>query len=131
MGFVKGRVLDIGCGAGRHSIYLQNKGFDVVGIDISSLAIKVCRLRGLKKAEIMPIEELNFKPQFFDTVVMMGNNFGLFGSYGKAPKILRKLHEITSKEALIIAETRDPYKTNNPAHLEYHEWNKKRGRMGG
>ena len=51
----------------------------------------------------MPIEELNFKPQFFDTVIMMENNFGLFGSYGKA---LRKLHEITSKEASIIAETR-------------------------
>ncbi|MCD6465606.1 class I SAM-dependent methyltransferase [Candidatus Bathyarchaeota archaeon] len=128
---IRGRVLDIGCGAGRHSIYLQNKGFNVVGIDISPLAIKVCRLRGLKKAKIMPIEELNFKPRSFDTVIMMGNNFGLFGSFKKAQKILRKLHEITSKEALIIAETRDPYKTNNPAHLEYHEWNKKRGRMGG
>ncbi|HDO42228.1 MAG TPA: methyltransferase domain-containing protein [Candidatus Bathyarchaeota archaeon] len=53
MKFIRGRVLDIGCGAGRHSIYLQNKGFNVIGIDISPLAIKVCRLRGLKKAEII------------------------------------------------------------------------------
>jgi 2-polyprenyl-3-methyl-5-hydroxy-6-metoxy-1,4-benzoquinol methylase len=52
--FVKGRVLDIGCGAGRHSLYLQEKGFDVFGIDNSPLAVKVCKLRGLRKAEVMP-----------------------------------------------------------------------------
>mgnify|MGYP000055852957 CR=1 FL=1 len=46
MDLVKGRVLDIGCGAGRHSLHLQKRGFDVVGIDISPLAIKVCKLRG-------------------------------------------------------------------------------------
>jgi cyclopropane fatty-acyl-phospholipid synthase-like methyltransferase len=35
MGYVKGRtVLDIGCGPGRHALYLQNeRGFDVLGID--------------------------------------------------------------------------------------------------
>jgi 2-polyprenyl-3-methyl-5-hydroxy-6-metoxy-1,4-benzoquinol methylase len=42
MQFVKGRVLDVGCGEGRHSLYLQEKWFDVLGIDISPLAIKVC-----------------------------------------------------------------------------------------
>lgn len=50
LGFVKGRVLDVGCGAGRHSLYLQEKGFDVLGIDISPLAIEVCKRRGLKKS---------------------------------------------------------------------------------
>jgi len=49
MEFVEGRVLDAGCGAGRHSLYLQKKGFDVFGIDSSLLAIKVCRLKGSKK----------------------------------------------------------------------------------
>ncbi|MCK4435572.1 hypothetical protein KAU87_02055, partial [Candidatus Bathyarchaeota archaeon] len=37
----------------------------------------------------------------------------------------------TSENALIIAVTRDPYKTDNSAHLEYHKLNKERGRMGG
>src|SRR5690349_24543108 len=79
---VRGRVLDIGCGAGRHSLYLQGKGFDVTGIDNSPLAIKICRLRELKKAKVMGIEEVgNFKSDSFDTVIMMGNNFGLFGSF--------------------------------------------------
>jgi len=131
MEFVKGRILDIGCGAGRHSLYLQNKGFDVQGIDSSPLAIKVCKLRGLKNARVMPIEELDFKPNSFDTVIMMGNNFGLFGGFKKAKRILKKMHKITSRNGLIIASTRDTFKTDNPDHLAYHKLNRQRGRMPG
>jgi SAM-dependent methyltransferase len=131
MEFVKGRVLDIGCGAGRHSLYLQKIGFDVLGIDSSPLAIKVCKLRGLKQAKVMSIEELNFKPKSFDTIIMMGSNFGLFGSFTKARSLLKKFHIMTSKNGLIIASTRDTYKTDIADHLEYHKLNKKRGRMAG
>ncbi len=129
--FVKGRVLDIGCGAGRHSLYLQENGFDVLGIDNSPLAIRVCKLRGLKKAEVMAIEDVNFKPDSFDTIIMMGNNFGLFGSFKRARRLVKKFHKMTSRNGLIIASTRDAYKTDNPDHLEYHRLNKERGRMGG
>ena len=131
MDFVEGRVLDVGCGAGRHALYLQKRGFDVLGIDISPLVIKVCRLRGLRKAEVMSIEEVDFKPETFDTIIMMGNNFGLFGSFNKARRLLKKFYRMTSQNALIVADTRNPYKTDNPFHLEYHKFNKKRGRMGG
>jgi len=131
MEFVKGRVLDIGCVAGRHSLYLQEKGFDVLGIDVSPLAIKVCTLRGLKKAKVLSIEEMDFKPSSFESVIMMGNNFSLFGSFRKARRLLKKFHRVTSRNALIIAETRDPYKTDGPAYLEYYELNKRRNRMSG
>jgi hypothetical protein len=79
----------------------------------------------------MPIEELNFKPNSFDTVIMLGGNFGLFGSFKKAKRLLKKLHKLTSKSGLIVASTRDTYKTDNPDHLAYHKFNKKRGRMAG
>jgi hypothetical protein len=79
----------------------------------------------------MSIEEVDFKPNSFDTIIMMGNNFALFGSFQKAQRLLKRFHKITSKNALIIAETRDPYKTDKPAHLEYHDFNRKRGRMPG
>ncbi len=131
MELVKGRVLDIGCGAGRHSLYLQKRGFDVLGIDNSPLAIKVCKLRGLKRAKVIPIEDVDFEPNSFDTVIMMGNNFGLFGDFEKARRLLRRFRRMTSEDALIIADTRDPYDTENPAHLEYHRLNKEKGRMGG
>jgi len=131
MQFVKGRVLDIGCGAGRHSLYLQGKGFYVLGIDVSPLAIKVCKLRGLRRSKLMPIEDIDFKLNSFDTILMSGNNFGLFGNLKKAKRLLKMFHRMTSKDALIIASSRDPYKTDNPAHLQYHKMNKKRGRMSG
>ncbi len=130
--YVKGRVLDVGCGAGRHAIYLQKKGHDVVGIDNSLLAIKVCKLRGLKKARVMSITEVNkFKQNSFDTIIMMGNNFGLFGNFKRAKKLLKKFHKITSNNALIIAESRDPYKTKRLEHLEYQRFCRKNGRTGG
>ena len=131
MEFVKGRILDIGCGAGRCSLYLQKKGFDVTGIDNSPLAIRVCKLRGLKKAKLVAVEDANFEPNSFDTIIMMGNNFGLLGGFEKAQRLLKRFYRFTSKNALIIADTRDPYKTDNPAYLEYHRLNKKKGRMGG
>ncbi|MFX1562394.1 MAG: class I SAM-dependent methyltransferase [Promethearchaeota archaeon] len=131
MEFVKGRVLDIGCGAGRHSLYLQKKGFDVLGIDCSPLAIKVCKLRGVKRAKVMSIEEVILTSSSFDTILMLGNNFSVFNNFEKAKKLLKKLQLITSRNALIIAETRDPYKTNDPVYLEYYKLNKRKGRMSG
>ena len=132
MKYVRGKVLDIGCGAGRHSLYLQGKGFDVTGVDNSPLAIKVSRLRGLKKSKVMSIEKIGeFRPNSFQSVIMMGNNFGLFGSHNRARILLKKLFRITAADAVIIAATRDPYLTKDPAHLAYHKLNKARGRMPG
>ena len=100
---VKGRILDIGCGAGRHSLYLQRKGFDVLGIDTSPLALKVCRTRGLKKTKLMSITQIDSKLGKFNTVLMLGNNFGLFGSPNRARWLLRRFHKITHKDGRIIA----------------------------
>jgi SAM-dependent methyltransferase len=129
---VKGKVLDVGAGAGRHSLYLQKKGFDVLAIDNSPGAIKVCKLRKVKKAKLLGIEDVDkLKPQIFDTVIMLGNNLSLLASYKKGKAILKKLYKITSKDAQIIGEVRDPYDTTNQIHLNYHNRNRKRGRMAG
>jgi len=129
--FARGRVLDIGCGAGRHALYLQKKGFDVLGIDASPLAIKVCKLRGLKKAKVLTIDNITPKLGSFDTLVMMGNNFGLFGNPVKAKRLLKRFHKMTSDNARIIGECLDPYSTDDPHHLAYHKHNRRRGRMAG
>lgn len=126
-----GRVLDIGCGAGRHALYLQEKGCRVVGIDESPLAIHVCRLRGLADARELSVTEISSRLGRFDTVLMLGNNFGLFGTVKRARWLLRRLHGMTSPEARVIAETVDPYAGANPIHLAYHERNRRRGRPGG
>lgn len=129
--YARGRILDIGCGAGRCLLHLQKKGHDVTGIDISPLAVKVCKRRGLKNVYVRSITEIGPDLGTFDTVIMFGNNFGLFGSFKRARWLLRKLHRMTSEDARLIAETMDPYNTTVPEHFEYHKFNRRRGRMSG
>jgi SAM-dependent methyltransferase len=127
----KGKVLDIGCGAGRVGLHLQSRGLDVTGIDVSPLAIKVCKLRGLRKTHVLSITQAMGRLGTFDTIVMYGNNFGLLGGFGRARWLLRRFRRMTSSEALIIAESHDPYATTAPHHLAYHRLNRRLGRMGG
>lgn len=127
----RGRVLDIGCGAGRFLLHLQQKGFDATGIDNSRGAVKVCKLRGVKNVRLRSIDEITkFKPRSFDTIIMMGNNFGLFGGFKKARRLLKQMHVITSAQGQIIAEAVDPYPTNE-VHLAYQKRNRALGRMSG
>ena len=129
--YVRGRVLDVGCGAGRAALHLQDRGHEVVGIDVAPLAVEVCRRRGVKDARVLSIAQVSRKLGVFDTVLMYGNNFGLFGSFRRARWLLRRFHGITSTDARIVAESRDPYQTDAPEHLAYHKRNRRRGRMGG
>ena len=129
--FARGRVLDVGCGAGRHSLYLQKKGHDVLGIDTSPLAAKVARLRGVKRVRVMPVTKVSSRLGTFDTIVMLGNNFGLFESRKRAKWLLGRFRSITSEDARIIVETVDPYRTDERHHLNYHKFNRRRGRMSG
>ena len=129
--FARGRVLDVGCGAGRFALYLQERGHEVMGIDVSPLAVEVCRLRGVKDARVMSITEVSPRLGTFDTVLMYGNNFGLFGSPERAKRLLRRFGRMTSGRARIIAESNSLRKTSQRCHLEYHEFNRRRGRLPG
>ena len=131
MYYVEGKVLDIGCGAGRHSLYLQSRDFDVFAIDNSPLAIEICKLRGVKKAELKSLHDIDENYGKFDTILMLGNNFALLGNPKNATKMLKIYYKITSENGVIIAECANPYTTTNKDHLEYHEMNRKRGRLGG
>jgi len=131
MRFAMGNVLDIGCGPGRHSLYLQKKGLHVLGIDNSPLAVEICRLRGLKRVKVMSITQVTRRLGTFDTILMMGNNFGLFGSPERARRLLRRFKGMTSSDARMIAQSHDIYNTTRKEHFEYHKMNRKRGRMAG
>jgi SAM-dependent methyltransferase len=131
MRFVRGRVLDVGVGAGRVALHLQERGHEVVGIDNSPLAVEVARRRGVKDARLLPFVQIGPDLGVFDTVVMMCNNFGLFGSAAGAKRMLRRLSRLTSDGARIVAGSRDPYGTDNPDHLRFQEQNRQRGRMAG
>jgi ubiquinone/menaquinone biosynthesis C-methylase UbiE len=130
--YAKGEVLDIGAGAGRVALYLQKIGFRVTAIDNSPLTIKVCQKRGVKKAIVLPIERIStFKRDTFDTIIMYGNNFGLFNSFQRAKLLLKTMVRITKPNAVIIAESNDPYQTKETVHRHYHKLNMSRGNLCG
>jgi SAM-dependent methyltransferase len=129
--WVRGRVLDVGVGAGRVALELQARGHDVVGIDVSPLAVEVSRRRGVRESRLIPFEAVDEELGPIDTVVMFGNNFGLFGSAARARRLLRRLHGLTTDRGRVVATSNDPYATDDPEHLEYQRRNRARGRMSG
>lgn len=131
MRFVRGRVLDVGCGAGRVCLHLQERGLDAVGIDISPGAVQVSRRRGVRDARELSIDDVDESLGVFDTIVMFGNNFGLFADAEKADRLLRRFHRLTGPRGRILAESRDVYATDDPDHLAYQARNRERGRMSG
>lgn len=133
MEHARGRVLDVGCGAGRIGLYLQEQGHEVVGIDVSERAVEICRERGLQGARVLDIAEVNTDTLDgnFDTVLMCGNNFGLVGTQENAPDVLGRLACVTADDATLIAQSRDPLATDKAAHRSYHDLNRERGRLPG
>ncbi len=110
----KGKILDVGCGAGSHSLYLQEKGFEVTSIDISYNAIKACELRGLKKAKVKNILELENDPseseqakQTFDTILLLMNGTGIFGTLSETSKYLEKLKSLLNPNGQILIDSSD------------------------
>ena len=126
--WVRGRVLDVGVGAGRVALELQERSREVVAIDVSQGAVQVARRRGVRDVRLLALEDVDESLGQFDTLVMFGNNFGLFGSRAKARRLLRRLRPFVRR---IVATSNDPSKTDDPVHLAYHERNRKRGRMPG
>lgn len=69
----KSLVLDAGCGPGTYGLILAEQGYDVIGIDISELAVKKANERALKKnlhfqAEKGDLEHLGFNDNTFDLI---------------------------------------------------------------
>ncbi len=128
----RGRVLDIGAGAGRASLALHDRGQDVVALDISPGATAVCRDRGVPATFTGSVYELAASgPAPFDTFLMLGNNLGLLGGPAEAPLVLEVLGAMAAPGARIVGETADPYTTTRPLHLDYHEQNRRSGRLPG
>jgi SAM-dependent methyltransferase len=131
MRFVRGRVLDVGCGAGRVCLHLQERGLDVVGIDSSPGAIECCLARGVRDARVLALDAVDGTLGAFDTVVFLGQNLGMLGSRARARRLLRRLVTLTTERGRIVGETFDPHALDDAVHRGYRERNRRRGRMPG
>jgi SAM-dependent methyltransferase len=101
----KGKVLDVGCGAGSHALYLQEKGFEVEAIDISESAIKACQLRGVKNARVEDV--LNIKDEKFDTILLLMNGTGIFKTLKECTQYLQKLKSLLNEDGQILIDSSD------------------------
>ena len=101
----KGKTLDVGCGSGSHSLYLQEKGFDVMAIDTSKGAIEVCELRGLKNA--LNIDLLELENESFDTILLLMNGTGIFQNLENTSKYLQHLKSLLYPNGQILIDSSD------------------------
>lgn len=102
----QGKVLDIGSGAGSHSLYLQNKrNLDVLALDISPKSIEVCQLRGIQKAVAQNM--LEFSGETFDTILLLMNGTGIFQSLNVIDIYLQKLYSLLNKNGQILIDSTD------------------------
>ncbi len=101
-----GKVLDIGSGAGSHSIYLQNdRGLEVTALDISPKSIEVCKLRGVKNA--VAENMLHFSDETFDTILLLMNGTGIFQSLNVIDIYLQKLNSLLNPKGQILIDSTD------------------------
>src|SRR5690606_17573728 len=107
----KGKALDVGCGAGSHSLYLQNeRNLDVTSIDISANAIEACKLRGLKKAfvqDVMKIDAESLQHDKYDTILLLMNGAGMCGKLKYISKFLLQLKSLLNEGGQILVDSSD------------------------
>ncbi len=101
----KGKILDVGCGAGAHSLYLQEKGFDVKAIDISPNSVEACQLRGIENVEVRNI--LDITEEKFDTILLLMNGTGIFGRLINTTKYLTHLKSLLNPGGQILIDSSD------------------------
>ena len=101
-----GKILDVGSGAGSHSLYLQNeRKLEVTALDISPKSIEVCKARGVKNAICEDL--LRFSEKNFDTVLLLMNGTGIFQSLEHIDQYLQKLKSLVAENGQILLDSTD------------------------
>ncbi|MEZ4859122.1 MAG: methyltransferase domain-containing protein [Flavobacteriaceae bacterium] len=101
----KGSVLDVGCGAGSHSLWLQEKGIDVTAIDTSKGAVEVSKLRGVKI--VKQVSLLEYTEGKFDTILLLMNGTGIFETIEKVSENLTHLKSLLNANGQILIDSSD------------------------
>jgi len=102
----EGRILDVGAGSGCHCLELQNMGKDVTALDISPLAVKAMKERGVRNV----VEQDLFNKSFtgtFDTLLMLMNGSGIVGELSNMPMFFKRAEQLLSPDGCILMDSCD------------------------
>jgi SAM-dependent methyltransferase len=113
-----GRVLDIGAGAGSHSLAIQSKGLDVTSIDVSKKAVEVMRRRGCRDARVGDV--FDSYDSSFDTVLVI-LNIGIVQNLDGLARFLGHLHTLLAEGGALITDSIDPRDSEDENYRKYAE----------
>ena len=102
-----GRILDVGAGAGCHSIALQEQGADVTAIDVSPLSVETMRRRGIEKVELADFFTSQLPSEKYDTLLLLMNGLGILGKIDKLPAFFHRLDEILAPGGCVLTDNSD------------------------
>jgi SAM-dependent methyltransferase len=125
----RGQVLDIGAGAGIHSLALQDRGIKVTALEIDPELVKILSARGVK--DIRPADIFEFEEGAFDTLLMLGHGIGICGDLQRLDRFLQHAKKLLKPGGQIILDTTDVSKSADPQNLAYQEANRQAGRYIG
>lgn len=98
-----GKVLDVGAGAGSHSLYLQEKGFEVTALDLSPQACNIMKNRGVKK--VLNRNIFDYVAVKYDTLLFLMNGIGLAENIEGLQKLLVQCKKILTKGGQLIFDS--------------------------
>ena len=102
----RGKVLDVGAGAGCHALALQERGLDVMAVDISPLSCETMKERGVANVECVNIFNQRFQERF-DTLLLLMNGTGIAGKLSRLPQLLSRLKQLMNPGAQILIDSSD------------------------
>ncbi len=101
-----GKVLDVGCGAGSHALYLQKeRKLEVTAIDISEGALEICKLRGIK--DVRNIDYFKLENEQFDTILLLMNGTGIIGKLENLNQFFDHSRTLLSENGQILIDSSD------------------------
>jgi SAM-dependent methyltransferase len=131
MANLQGRVLDIGCGAGKHALECVRRGHSCSGIDLSPLAIRVCRERGLRELHVADALACHLPSASFDSFTLFSNNLSIGGTLAGVARLLREAARLANAGARLISVNRDVSHSRNADDCRYREENRRVGKPPG
>lgn len=100
----RGSILDVGAGAGCHSLALQEMGKEVKAIDLSALSVEVMKQRGVRDAAVCDFYELQGS---FDTILMLMNGSGIIGRIDNMARFFNKARQLLTEGGMILMDSTD------------------------